>query len=140
MIRILRYLKKNQQKMPNTNKRKNESATFQFQDRPEICLIDIAPDTAESLKALGFNCFVGSLGSRVTVPNRERGDQHQVRLNHKLPENLHEYDIFVVDLQNRNKIPYRPEDHESSATTGQNQHLLISSFPETLFDPCPLAT
>lgn len=118
----------------------NRLPSSHFQERPRICLIDVEEDICESLKSAGFNCFVGTFGSVVEVPNRKRNDTHPCLLNSRFPPNLHEYDIVVIDLQSHRRTQYRPEDHTPSATRGQRQLVFVSSFPETLFDPRPLAS
>ena len=69
-----------------------------FQERPKICLIDIDTNAKEALTAAGFNCTVGSLGSPIKLPNEKRGDERLCRLNNHIPQDLHEYDIIVMNL------------------------------------------
>ena len=117
----------------------NESHTKQFQERPRICLIDLDKDCADSLKSNGFNCYAGTLGPLVDVPNSSERSAHQCLPNCDFPPNLHEYDIVVLDLQTRNKVPYIPEEHARTETKGHKQFAFVSSFPETVFDPRPLS-
>jgi hypothetical protein len=69
-----------------------------FQERPKICLIDIDVDAKEALTSAGFNCTVGSLGSPIKLPNVKRGDKCLCRPNNHIPQDLHEYDIIVMNL------------------------------------------
>src|SRR5881396_2373247 len=66
----------------------NELSQLHFQDRPRICLIDVEEKICETLKSSGFNCFVGTLGSVVEVPNRSHHDVHPCLLNYEFPPNL----------------------------------------------------
>ncbi len=118
----------------------NEPPPLHFQERPRICLIDVEEEICKSLQSSGFNCSVGTLGAMVEVPNRGQHNSHACLLNCVFPQNLHEYDIVVIDLQNPKRIQYRAADHTHSNTRGQKQHALVSSFPETLFDPRPLSS
>ena len=126
--------------MSKKPKRKDEPPKLPFQERPRICLIDVDDEIGECLKSTGFNCFLGTLGSSIEVPNQRQHDKHQCLLNYNFPPNLHEYDIVVVDLQNQKKIPYRPEHHLRTYARGPRQFTFISYFPETLFDPRPMAS
>lgn len=110
-----------------------------FQERPRICLIDIEPGCVETLKSHGFNCYSGTLGSLVQVPNTYKGIVHQCLLNFDFPPNLREYDIVVIDLQKQTKVKYEQPDHVHTETKGHEQLVFLSSFPETLFDPRPFS-
>src|SRR5262249_26948862 len=118
----------------------NKPSRSQFQERPRICLIDVEENICESLKSSGFNCFNGTLGSIVQVPNKDQYDDHYCRLNYKFPPNLHEYDIVVIDLQNSKITQYRPEEHSPRGGKGQKHFALRSAFPETVFDPRPMSS
>jgi len=118
-----------------TQSNEDESSQPHFQARPRICLIDVEEKICESFRSSGFNCFVGTLGSIVEVPNQDRRDAHPCLVTYKFPQNIHEYEIVIIDLQNKTRIPYRPQDHQHSGLRGQKQPIFLSSFPETLFDP-----
>jgi hypothetical protein len=109
------------------------------QERPRICLIDVDSQLADALKARGLNCYQGTLGPVVEIPNTSQHSSHQCLPNLDFPPNMHEYDIVVIDLQNPKTTAYVPDDHTRTKTKGQEQFYFISSFPETLFDPRPLS-
>jgi hypothetical protein len=113
--------------------------TVVFQKRPSICLVDIDANTQEALVAAGFNCAVGSLGSQIELPNAEVGDRSICRVDNTIPPNLHEYDIIVIDLKDREPIKYDVSQHRPSAGTRASQMFLDCRFPQTIFDPRPLA-
>ena len=129
---------------PVTNKKsKQESASdkpdeISVKERPRICLIDVEDDCFQSLKAKGFSCYNGTLGSLIEVPNKNRNDKHPCLLVYDFPSNIHEYDIIIIDLQNPKTIPYLEKDHTHSQVKGKSCTYLLSSFPETIFDPRPL--
>lgn len=60
--------------------------------------------------------------------------------NYDFPANLHEYDIIIVDLNNFNTVNYKTEDHIPKNHTGRSALSLLSSYPETIFDPRPLCS
>jgi len=75
-------------------------------ERPRICLIDVVGDICKEIEDAGFNCFIGTLGSIIVVPNKKPHDRHLCRLYYKFPPNIHEYDIVVIDLQNIKRKPF----------------------------------
>jgi len=115
------------------------SVLVEVQQRPRICLIDVEERICESLRKSGFNCFVGTLGSLVEVPNHDSHDYHLCYPDPRFPVNLHEYDIVVIDLQNCKRAPYSAEDHTLLRGSDHTQLAFLSSFPQTLFDPRPLS-
>ncbi len=114
--------------------------TKPVQNIPRICLIDVDKRSAERLKSEGFNCYSGTLGRRVVVPNNQRSDSHPCLLDFDFPPNFHEYNIVIVDLQNPSKCEYSPDSHVHKERSGKDQFVLISEFPETLFDPRPMTS
>jgi hypothetical protein len=109
------------------------------QERPRVCLMDVDEGIVESLRSKGMNCFSGTLGSLVSVPNKGYGASHQCLLNYEFPDNLHEYDVVVIDLQNKKTVEYDLHQHVHSHVTGHVQQAFRSTYPETLFDPRPAA-
>ena len=109
-------------------------------ERPGICCLDLDRDTISVLRRAGANIFDGTLGSKVQIPNKESGYQHRLLLNNNFPPNLHEYDIIIIDLANSKTINYKTEEHERKTHTGKSSAYLLSTYPETLFDPRPLSS
>jgi len=109
------------------------------QERPRICLIDVAEDIIAKLRQRGLNCCSGTLGPLVEVNNTSPHSARQCLPNCEFPPNLHEYDIVIVDLQQPRTVPYVDGDHVRTQTKGHRQLALVSSFPETIFDPRALS-
>ncbi len=116
-----------------------EKAEVKVLERPRICCIDTDKEVISNLESKGYNLSKGSLGSKIKVPNSTRRENHQLLPNHDFPLNLHELDIFIIDLDNFETIDYYQEDHIREMHTGKSSFCLLSSFPETLFDPRPIA-
>ena len=112
----------------------------EINERPRICCIDIGEDVVEFLRESGFNLYSGTLGNKVKVPNKEQYDNHQLLLDFDFPENIHEYDIFLIDLKNGKTIDYKPEEHTRENHTGKSAISLLCSYPETIFNPRPLSS
>jgi hypothetical protein len=109
-------------------------------ERPRICCLDLDADAIWKLKGLGANIYNGTLGSKVRVPNTKRREAHHLLLNYDFPTNLHEYDVVIINLAGGEIIDYKPQDHSRETHTGKSSMNLLSSYPETLFDPRPMAS
>lgn len=113
-------------------------STIQIKEKPKICAIDIDKEIVEAIKAKGLHCFSCTLGSQIKVPNLNWQDTHYCLVNKSFPDNLHEYDIVLVDLKEREPVEYNKDDHTRSSFKGNEQTILSSSYPATIFDPRPL--
>src|SRR5690554_7834195 len=80
-------------------------------ERPRICCIDIKKEIVDVLIEEGYNIFNATLGKQIKIPNKNRHDNRFVLLNFDFPNNIHEFDIFLIDLENVDQINYIPEDH-----------------------------
>ncbi|AUC80665.1 hypothetical protein [Lacinutrix sp. Bg11-31] len=128
--------KKKREKKKSTNQVEKTKTV----ERPRICCIDTDKEVISTLEKAGMNLSLGSLGSKIKVPNSTRRENHQLLPNHNFPLNLHELDIFVMDLDSFETIDYNEEEHIRAMHTGKSSYSLLSSFPETLFDPRPIAS
>ncbi|MDY6959923.1 MAG: hypothetical protein SVK08_12300, partial [Halobacteriota archaeon] len=106
-------------------------------ERPRICLIDIKEDIAHELEASSYNCYQGTLGSLERIPQ----NHFPVRclLHNDFPDNLHEYDMVILDLLNQNEIDYQRDKHIRREVKGNETYYLEVLPPRNLFDPRPLA-
>jgi hypothetical protein len=118
----------------------DESSSVQGKEKPKICAIDLEQEIIEALRAKGLHCYSGTLGSPVKVPNSGMRNTHPCLLNWNFPPNLHEYDIVIVDLQEQEPIEYIESEHTHSSFKGSEQLVLLSRYPETVFDPRPLSS
>lgn len=110
-----------------------------FQEKPQICLIDIEDEIKDSLKKKGLNVTEGTLGKAIQVPNKNdlRSRNHKCLLNLSLPPNLHEYEVIVLDLEDKGVIPYNIDQHSKKYIEGCSDIFFYSEYPENLFDPKP---
>ena len=117
----------------------DKSLKIQIKEKPKVCAIDLEPEIIDALKDKGLQCFSGTLGSQVKVPNSSRANTHPCLPKFDFPPNLHEYDIVIVDLQARDPIEYDESEHRHSSLKGSEKTILLSSYPETIFDPRPVS-
>ncbi len=110
-------------------------------ERPRICCIDLSDDVVSSLRESAANISVGSLGSKIEVPNINSSSEstHFIKLNFDFPNNLQEFDIFLLDLGMFHTKIYNYSDHDINKIDNNTSMILVSRFPETEFDPRPLS-
>jgi len=111
-----------------------------FQRKPQICLIDLDKDVEERLANRGLNIAVGTLGVCVQIPNKDRHDYETCLPNVRFPPNLHEFDIVVLDLKEKDAIPYRIEEHCHKIHQESSVRRLVCKFPSSLFNPRPIGS
>ncbi len=121
-------------------RKQEENEIIKLNERPRICCFDIQNNVIEQLSSSGFNIYSGTLGNKIRVPNYRQHDNHLMLLKYDFPPNLHEYDLFILDLANCNTTDYNSENHIRKNHTGKSAISLLSSFPETIFDPRPIAS
>lgn len=114
-------------------------STADFQERPRICLIDLDDNEVQALRSRGYNCTIGSFGSQIDLPPYVSQDHYLCLPNQKLPNNLHEYDIMIVDLKDNARIRYVRSEHQYSSVKGDQSTFFLCEFPRTVFDPRPLS-
>ena len=109
-------------------------------ENPKICLFDFAEDDVAKLKAQGFQIFSASLGNEIKVPKKYEYHEHLCLLNYIFPYNFHEYDVVVINFPKKNPIEYAMEENTREINTNFEDSYFLSKFPQTLFDPKPLAS
>lgn len=126
--------------MKNASHNIEETGEHKKITRPKICCIDIEDDVIKKIEGISTNLTLGTLGAKIKVPNTTRRENHELLLNYNIPPNLHEYDIIIIDLENHNTIDFVQSEHIRTQHTGNKHTSLLSSYPETLFDPRPLGS
>jgi len=105
---------------------------------PLICLFDVEKEVEDELEKLNFNYESASFGSTVKVSNK-RHDEKFMKLNHEYPNNLHEFDVVMIDMTNSKSEDFDASQHSLNNTTGNKAHALLSAYPEQVFDPRPFS-
>lgn len=131
-----KFKRKSNPKSNNKSSSKIGISNIEIMNKPKICCIDVRDEIINPLKELGFNIYKGSLGDKIRVPNTEYNN-HEIKIKFDLPSNLHEYDIIILDLDNDSTIDYIKEDHIPKDHRGNVSYSLLSTYPETIFDPKP---
>lgn len=104
-------------------------------DKTKICCIDVDKDIEEYLQE-EHEVFSGSFGTRISMPKNAISSNY-VLPNYVFPVNIHEYDVFVVDMIERLAKEYYPDDYvyHNNETTGVKH--LISERSINVYNPIP---
>lgn len=131
---MLKFIKKGILGIEEKCTEKVDEIDTTFQEKPLICLIDV--ETAqEKLVEKGFNIKSGTFGTILDVPNIEKYQFHQCLINSNIPQNLHEYNIIVLNLKKNDTIPYKIEENKKETIEGSASLYFASKYPENSFNP-----
>lgn len=106
-------------------------------EKPKVFLFDFEDAVVEKLKELRISCDEGSLGAAIRV-NNEKGGRKLLRVSRYYPENLHEFDIVMLDLTCDLSEDYDPSQSQLSDISGDTAYAYLSAYPEQVFDSRPL--
>lgn len=128
---------------PQSSNKTTDNEVIEPEEKPHkhpmICLFDFETDVEEELKELKFNYETATFGAVIEVNNNKQYDEKLMKPNHDYPNNLHEFDIVMLDMTNRKSVTFNPSQHILKKTSGNKAHALLSSYPEQIFDPRQLS-
>ena len=128
----------NDNKQQKDTKEQSETEIKQIvHQKPLTCLFDLDERISKRFINQSYCCTQGSLGSYIRVPNNKRGDQKFLQPDYSFPDNLHEYDIVVFDMNIDKEIEYSSKDFRLENVSGRETHALLSEFPQKIFNPRP---
>ena len=107
-------------------------------EKINICLIDFNEEDQESLKSEQYNLYNGTVGKSVEIDYSDGGDTRYCLINSHLPSNLHEFDLLVINMISKTKIPFKLEDHQRTTLTKDGETKLRITAPTNVFDPRPV--
>ena len=93
--------------------------------RTNICCLDLTQECIDYIKSLDLNVYEGTLGSVYSIKwGRNDYGAKTVLVDSDYPVNLHEYHVFVTDMENPHKREYKAEEHRiQNIDSGENRHL-----------------
>lgn len=106
----------------------------QLYDIPKICVFDFETTFISEINQMHFDIFDASLGKIVKVDNKPNSG-HYCLLNGIIPDNLHEYDIFIYNMFDIKKIEYVEENNVKKTVTDENDYYLFCEYPANIFNP-----
>ncbi len=101
-------------------------------NEPQIYIVN-NEKIAERLKQK-YNIAVGNLGIVKAVEYDPYKNNRYVNLEYSMIDNLHEYSVVIIDLQNKNEVKYCTEDDKPNGIP----FLFEMSYPQRNFIPAPL--
>lgn len=101
---------------------------------PKVCLVDMETDVHALLVEKLYDCTTATLGGDVSSPKKNLGMQSFLRPLVKLPANLHEFHVVVVDLAKTDVVDESEARAELKNTSGKTAYALVSSYPEQVFN------
>jgi hypothetical protein len=132
------FFKKTKIENKNEGESSMDKSGTKLIEKPKICLFDIDEKISVRIKQKGYNVTQASLGtSYENITYRNRNDAKFCLLNHSIPPNTHEYDIFVVDLKDKPGIPYDEQSNIREFVKGRETYYFQCAYPQTVFDPRP---
>lgn len=124
--------------METGNFESNENS--EIVEHPRICCIDLDTNTLNKLNKIGTNIYCGTLGAKIKVSYPRIDNKQTLLLNHDFPLNLHEYDVTIVDLEQFDTIDYKSEEHTRDILPSKSAMYILSTYPQTIFDPRPFGS
>lgn len=110
-------------------------ATETKREKTKICALNLDEALINYLSER-FDVYKGSLGQRIDV---SKLNIHGLYLlpHDDIPENIHEYEVFIGDMQNDSLIPYVNNEHTKTCITGYDAYYLYSESPQTVYNMRP---
>ena len=103
-----------------------------------VCCIDLRQDCIDYLKGLGLSIFEGSFGSVFTIRwDKTYSHSKYVLSDVDLPDNLHEYHVFIGDTDNPNHRNYASDEHHVSNIKDPEEKCLTCDSPINILDLRP---
>ncbi len=105
-----------------------------FKSTPKICLVDMEPSVKELLENRMYDCTSATLGEYVKAPKSRAGMENFIIPLVRLPPNLHEYEVAVVDLAAREYVELDQATAVLENVSGKATYALLSAYPEQVFN------
>jgi len=101
--------------------------------KPWICLLSLTDGNKIVLDQKFETVYNGSIGSPVRADYQS--SYCTFLLNFDFPKNIHEYDLFVVNMLNNDILDYQYSDHTRANSRSKNDYFLYTEHPQKVFDP-----
>lgn len=102
-----------------------------------VCCIDLNKDCIDYFKDLGLAVYEGSFGSVFSIKWNSYSNSKYVLSDVALPDNLHEYHVFVGDTDIAIHREYRDDDHHINNIADPEERCLTCNRPINILDLRP---
>lgn len=107
-------------------------------EKTRICCLNVEQDVIAYLRGMEFDVYDGGFGPKIRVGEHNKSNYYSCLLLHpNFPENMHEYEVFIVDMANVKEMPYFEKDHICRNVSSGKAMYFYSSSPSTIFNPVP---
>lgn len=107
-------------------------------EKTRICCLNMKQDVIAYLRGMDFDVYDGGFGPKIRVGEHNNSNYYSRLLPHpNFPENMHEYEVFIVDMANVKEMPYFERDHIRQSVSSGKAMYFYSSSPSTIFNPVP---
>lgn len=110
--------------------------------KTNVCCLDLNAECIDYLKSLDLNVYEGTLGSVFSIKwgRNSYRDTKPVLVDVDFPVNLHEYHVFIHDMDNPTEREYDSEEHIVSQIKDSEARHLVCKHPVNKFDLRPYGT
>ena len=110
--------------------------------KTNVCCLDLTQECVDYIKSLDLNVYEGSLGSVFSINwghNIYRGTK-PVLVDINIPVNLHEYHVFIHDMENPHVKGYKNAEHHIKEINNGESRLIECRYPVNTLDLRPFGT
>lgn len=110
--------------------------------KTNVCCLDLTQECVDYIKSLDLNVYVGTLGSVLSIHwgrNTYRGTK-PVLIDIDIPVNLHEYHVFIHDMENPHIREYKTPEHYIKEINSEELRLIECRQPVNMLDLRPFGT
>ena len=109
--------------------------------KTNICCLDLAKECLDYLKSLDLNVYEGTLGSVFSVEwGHKNYGSKPILIDINIPDNLHEYHVFIHDMENPHVREYKAEEHFITHVENDEVRHLECRWPVNTLDLRPFGT
>lgn len=106
-----------------------------MEEKINIAMFDFSEEDLKLLENDNYHIYDASVGKKVKI-DYGHSDSRICLPSNDIPENLHEYDIIVLNLLDDVIIPYKYKEHEvTNISTGRYYKDIVMEKPIDIFDP-----
>lgn len=106
--------------------------------QPQILTLNLDNNVVHALSEKNYNVFDGTLGYQIKL-NIPYNSFEDCILQHHFPQNIHEFDLVILDQTNDKIIEYYKEDHKIKANKTTKEYKIRCHYPQNIFDPRPVS-
>ena len=110
--------------------------------KTNVCCLDLTQECVDYIKSLDLNVYEGSLGSVFSINwghNTYRATK-PVLIDINIPVNLHEYHVFIHDMENPHVREYKIAEHHLKEINSEESRLIEFRQPVNTLDLRPFGT